>query len=383
MRTDAERDLLYALAGADPLTTTTDEQLHEHLQRARRIVDLRRAEVAPRARRRRRWRAVAVATAVAATMPVAAVIVVPDVVRQTGLPWVTDLTGSANAENGMIPGLSCGGGYGTAIRPDSAPVRLWPTELPAGWEVERVFATKDREWGWCTPPSLVLAQTGPDGVVTATVNVVGPNRDIQWSGGPKLVPDRIAGHPADEVRSGMGVKEFHRWVVRTGENEWEVTVNGLARAEAKAAADGLLFDDTLVSWQGDSTTAPFETVHRRSDPQPYPNRVWDGLEWTVVLRDPAGRERHLSVEREPVGWRSGLASALHVGARQVSLDGRPALVNTRAAASVTIEVMPNVAAFMNVRGDQDAVEQILASLENLPADDPRLDEYALNERYED
>lgn len=382
MRTPNE---LHTLNHLDPIREVDLTELDQHLQQARRIVDARRPDAAPTGRRRR-WRAIAVATAIAATMPVAAVIVVPDVVRKTGLPWVTDLTGSATAENGMIPGLSCGGGYAAAIRPGEAPLRLWPRQLPAGWTVERVFARRTSTWGWCTPPSLVLARTGAVGVVTATVTVVGPNRDIQWDGEPRLVPDRVAGQPADAVvYPGMEMANFHRWMVTTGRDQWEVVVNGLDRAEAKAAADGLVFTDTLVSWQGQTGSPNFEIVHRRNDAQPYPNRVWGGLEWSVVLRDPAGRERSIEVMRRAAEWRQGLAADVHVGARQVWLGGRPALVNTdpEPASSITLEVVPGVRAVMNVQGDGAAVEQILTSLENLPADDPRLDEYAAKERYED
>ena len=76
---------------------------------------------------------------------------------------------------------------------------------------------------------------------------------------------------------------------------------------------------------------------------------------------------------------------MSLGSRLTTVAGRPALVleDDGAPIAVYADLGQGVRVQSSVNGDLPEVLQMLASLENLPADDPRLDDLALEESYED
>lgn len=372
-------DLLTAIGSLDPAASAHSTEAVQ-LAGIRRVVDARRAVEHPHHRPlRRRWRWLVALTAGFTALPVVVTIAVPDLVARLRVPWVApDVLGSATAGGGVLSGLSCGGGYARAVRPDTAPIRLWPAEIPAGWSVRQVFANQSEWTGWCTPPSLRLVRLTDDGTVTARVEVTGPSRDIRWDGEPRLRPTRLAGLPAREVTyPGMGQSDFHRWVVEPGGgNQWVVESIGLTEVEARTVAEGLRIDDANVAWtQGDG---PEMTVLDQRVGRPYPNRVMSSLEWYLELHDGRATRSIEIRRREPQIFPIELGP----GCRLYRLGGRSALMCPDGRGrpnSLSVEVQPGVIAWADVRGDRAEVERLLLSLTDLPKDDPRLDRYATNQ----
>ena len=378
--TTTDMDLMAMLRAVDPINTDTETDVAARLGGVRRVIDARRVSAATVRDTRssyRRWQVVAVLAGAAVLSPVAVVSLVPGMAARVGMSWMA-IVGTEVADR-----LACdGGGYASPIPPRDAPLRLWPGELPAGWTVQTVFARRTEGSAGCTAPSLTVAETAPDGVVTGTVRVVGPQRRIAMPGDPDLNPDRVAGRPAVEVvYPGMERPDFRRWIVRGPEDrEWEVLSIGFEGGRDREVVDQLAFTATHASYT-QSPGSELTVVHERTGP-PYPDTS-DGLEWYVTLRDDRGRKRAIYVRDTSLDI--PIVSEVVPGARVYQLDGRPAMADTPATEgvqSLTIEPAPGVLATMPIRGDLDVVERVLTSLVNLDKGDPRLTEYALPERYE-
>ena len=388
MTSTRDLDLLDTVRWADPLRDALVGAASDadRLLGARRVLGARVGHPTepisrPFLRRPSWWRRVALVTAVLTALPIGATVVVPDVMTRLGLRWLTDqVTGSATAGGGAESGLPCGTGHAQAIRPDRAPLRLWPTDLPDGVRVTTVFARSTSFTGWCTDPSLVLAELTPDGTVRGSLAVIGPGRDIQQDGEPERLLDRVAGLPAVRIGyPGMQSPDFQRWVVTDRDlNEWEVVVIGYPAGVARTMADGLSFRGTDVSWSGRDQRLTL--LHRRTG-RPYPTSTSGGLDWYVRLSD----GRSLEIQTSPNRRQAGLfGDGVAPGTRVYHLGGRPthAWVEGGITRSVAVEVSPGVRAFMEVRGDLPAVERMLTSLVDLDPDDPRLDDLALDEDVE-
>lgn len=369
-------DVLPLLRAADPVDASVDTVDAVRLAGVRRVVDLHRHAAAPTPTRHgaRRWRAVAIGLGAVVAAPVALVAVLPGTANRLGLPWVT----SAAVLGTEIAARTCdGGGHSSALAPSEASPRLWPADLPAGWSVDTVLANRtDSSTAGCVAPSLVLAEMADDQVVGGIVRVVGPVRRVNQPGDPTRIPDRVAGLAADEiVYPGLGDARFHRWVV-TGapDGEWEVVTLGLSESRAREITDRLTFTATQVSYPDDATVS---VRYRRNGP-PYPRHTSGGIDWSLTLLDPSGRERQLEVRRDTLRLPLG-AREFSPGTRFFELDGHAAMDDPVSARRhvLSIEVLPGVVASATAFGDEADVERLLTSLVDLDPGDPRLVTHAL------
>jgi hypothetical protein len=399
MNYQMEHDMITALRSADPLAAAADDTATEaHLVAARRVLEARMAaQATPPATlavRRRGWsRKLAIAAAIAVTLPIAAVIVVPDITARLGLAQrYGGAVGTATADGGGTAGLSCGGGSAKAIRPDEADVRLWPTELPPGWRVRQVFARATSGYGWCTQPSLVLAGTLPDGTVVGSVQVTGPARDIRMDNDDKTTPDTVAGLPAGRLMApneGGHDPLMHRWIVTDRDRgDWYVTVFGYTLPVARQLLAGVRIAGTDIAWA--HVAGPDVRVLHVRTGAPYPLTARGGLDWYVRIDDGTLGDRWLrqgshvaGVERRQLeiwaGRPGGVSEFATPGSRLLEVGGRPAVLARDGGRDVAlyVDVAPGVQAFSNVYGDLPSVAAMLASLTNLDRDDPRLDRLAM------
>lgn len=380
------RDLLDALRDADPLRALPDTT-DAHLQTAHRVLLARLDEPAPARRWRRRLATVLVAAVAVPALGVVAVSVVSD--------RVTAPLGGVGTAYASAGGLSCGVGYAQPIPPSSADARPWPVALPAGWSVTEVFARETELTGWCVTPSLVAVTTGPDGAVSSHLAITGPARGVVSPGSPggpddpmpadTSEPDTVGGLEAEYIRStappvvGDGA-DHHSWLItdQTGD-QWFADVSGYPVDEARALVEAASFVDRRVVW--DAAQAPgLDVLHQRTgEAYPTTSRSQD---WYVALDD-GTQERLITVRIDREGAVPLLAN-LRTGDRPLMVDGTPMLVVEQDGRPtfVVAELALGVVAQADVQGDLDEVLAMLAGLQDLPADDPRLVDVALPESYD-
>ncbi|WP_164842411.1 hypothetical protein [Actinoplanes solisilvae] len=346
----------------------------------RTVVDGRRSAAAPASKRSRRgpqWPALLAGFTVAAVaVPLALTVAVPEIwSRTTGQPAESaPLIDAAIAADGS---LDCGGdsGYAAPIRPDQSPVRLWPSTLPSGWKVMAVFARSMTATAACRTPSLVAGRFA-GGTMTGRVSVIGPARGISATDGRD---DTVDGQKARRfVNSGP---DSYSWLwTDARKRQWYATVEGYPLKEARAVLAATGTDGDEATWNPGA--APGLTLlHRRSGP-PYP-KVTRTDAWYIRLHD-GRRERDIMIEG---GRGRPLASAAIVGfqvrtvaghTEQLSGFGPPHGAETD---RIAYETEDGTWALAEVEGQGDLAEMrtVLTGLRKLPADDPRLDEYALRE----
>lgn len=386
--TVTDDELLDLLNAADPIGpaavhggASVDDPTR--LAQVRRVVDARR-EQQPWSRphrrldRLQRWRVAAMVTAAVVATPVGLLASLPGIASRLGLPWATSVAviGSELADR------ECdSGGHSSAIAPSDASMRLWPSELPAGWAPETVFARDiDKSHRGCLLPSLVLADLGADRTVNGLIRVVGPRQAFRYQGDITTSPDQLAGLSAKMISYDPSFQDpaFHRWVVTgPGGSLWEVAAIGISVAETRRTLAKAQFTRRSVSY-AEGADPSMSVLYRREGP-PFQLTTSGTLEWYVYFRDEQDRERHLFV------WRSAPAVPLTAdeygpGAQLLDVDGRPAILDPR---NLTVEVRPGVLASMEVAGDLPAVQGLLSDLVDLNRDDPRLRRYALDEKYSD
>jgi hypothetical protein len=373
------RDLDALLRDADPLRDAADDAAL--LSAARDRVDRERAGAVP-GRRRLHWghRTVLIAAA-------AAVV--------TAVPLAISVLGGDDGPRPLLPpaiaadgSISCESGYTAAVRPEDAEVRLLPDRLPDGWSYTQLFARQD-DPAACGPPSLTALRQDATGLVTGRVAVTGPI-DLRVNQGKLVesVPDTVFGHAAHrfDVTSPEGI-EYHRWVWSDEQGQWSAEASGMPLDAARQTLAAVMIDGPQVAWN--AVAAPGWTlVHLREGP-PYgtvPGPFW----WSVELTDGSQRRTlNVTVEEPPVPLLAGTG----IGERVTTLDGHPAVlsqvrtaVDSGAAETdvrpgtvsqpVLIEVAPGTVAYSIAIGDDLAeVEDMLASLRQVAADDPRLEKY--------
>ena len=363
----------------------TDESMQELLARARQRVDTERRHPAPprghRLRPRTRLGLVAAAAAVITAVPVVASVVGEDGGR---VPSVLPVAVAGNGE------LVCGAGYASIVAPAQAQVRLLPDRLPAGWAYTEISARHERSQG-CHAESLVALRLDPTGVVGARVAVSGPV-DAHVDG-PLVdrdsVPDAVFGAQARRFDYAPDTDPFvdvevHRWVWTDDTGlQWSAEVVGLGLADARRQLTGVTIDGAAVTWAG--VDPGWTLVHRRTG-APYVVPT-GGTIWTVALT--GGVEGHgFDVYTTPEPHLPVAADA-YVGDRLTTVDGHDAVVSpprggeadggapgSSPLVTIALDVAPGVAAFSRTQaGDVTAVEHLLASLRQVPADDPRIEEY--------
>lgn len=375
--------LIELISRHDPLHTEAGElTTKEHLRSARTVLDVRTAGprvVVPRPRWHRR---VVVVAAVATAVPVAAVLLAPAL---TSLPgFGNPVIGTATASES---GLSCGVGYAQPIRPDSADPRPWPSTLPAGWIVRNVFARASDVMGWCTTPSLTAAQVDGTGLVTGSIKITGPTPAIEVDPSEQVTPDRIGIYDAQRLgRTGApepidaAPSEHFAWIITDGNGEqWYAAVDGYPVDTARRLLSAATYDGRRVNW--DAPVAPdLRVLHQRTG-DPYPTKS-TGQDWYLRFAV-AGGERMFQASSGRTG--EGALTETTVDSRLITVGGRPARILQVDGLPVAVyaELRPEVVVFTEVLGDLDEVLRLLESVEDLPSDDPRLDDLALKESYQD
>lgn len=376
-------NLLDLVGGCDPLRRDDAGLTEEHLRSSRRLLDLRTSAPAhslPVPQRSTwRWRLVLVAAA-AAALPVAAVAV-PAALERAELGG--SLVGTASATEA---GLECGTGYAQPIRPDSATVRPWPGELPSGWSVREVFARATEVTGWCTTPSLTAAQLDQSGLVVGTVTITGPIHSIAVDPSQRLSEDRIGTYGArrllgSALEAGDSTDTHATWIITddTGA-QWYAFVDGYPAEQARSLLAAATFDGRSVSWN--QATAPsLRVLHQRTG-DPYPTST-TGEDWYLRL-DGAGADRHIEA-RSRRGDTASVISQVTVGSRLITIAGRPAMVIEGDSKPVAVyaDLRPGVSVISEVRNDLPDTLRVLGSLYELPQADSRLDDFALDESYDD
>ncbi|BEL08751.1 hypothetical protein Q0Z83_069420 [Actinoplanes sichuanensis] len=325
-------------------------------------------------RRGRRLALLAGLTVVAVSVPLGLAVVGPGMHERGEDRLVT----AAVAADGT---LTCSGlheGYAEPIRPDRSKVRLFPTVVPAGWQLVDVFARDSTGPAACITPSLVAGELDGQGVMRGGVWVNGPvdrisfdEDGVQSVPAPVRVDDVLNGRPAVryEFRREDTVDYSWIWSDDRGKH-WQASVAGypLERARELMAAVGT--DGSQVVWT--AARAPgLRVLHQRTG-QPYPAKTSFENWYIRFMAD--GRERTISVESDRL---LPLAAELRPGLRLGELAGHPEI-----DFSGQIYYEPPQAgtrAIAEVEDDADDVRAILAGLRQLSPDDPLLDRYALRE----
>ncbi|MBO3736985.1 hypothetical protein [Actinoplanes flavus] len=354
-----------ALLATNPVTGAEPGDA-ERLASIRAAVDTRRHTVAVRSRPFRHGRRLAV---LAGLTSVAVVVAVAGTRLGTSDPLVS----AAIAVDGSLVCGSTLEGHAEPIRPDRARVRLFPTVIPAGWRLVDVFARSSTWPAACTVPSLMAADLDEGGVMRGGVWVNGPVDRVSFEEGgvetnpkPVRTDDTLDGRPA--VRYDWRDSISWVWSDERGKY-WQATVSGYPLEHAREIMAAVRTDGDQVIWSGGQVRG-LRVLHQRTGPR-YPAEI-PTEDWYIRLTDGHGDWI--------VNVRSGrpepLAADLRTGMRLESLDGHT-LIDGKAGLSY--EVRPGTWADTEVRVDAAAVRALLAGLRQLPADDPRLDEYAMKE----
>ncbi|MPQ99546.1 hypothetical protein GB931_16810 [Modestobacter sp. I12A-02628] len=363
----------------------TGESMQALLTRVRARVDAERLPT-PRLRNRRLRPGNRLLLVAAAAVLITAVPVVVSVVGQeeegapSGLPIAVAQTGE----------LSCGGGYASVVDPAAAQVRLLPDELPVGWAYTEIFARHETSQS-CDAQSLVALRLDPAGVVTGRVAVSGPVD--AFVNGPVIdrdsVPDSVFGLPARRFDLTPDADryvdaEIHRWVwTDSGGRQWSAEVIGFGLDEARRQLSGVSIVGAAVAWA--PVDPGWTLVHLRAG-APYVVPI-DRVIWTVSLSGGLeGRGFDVYSNAEP---RLPVAASAFIGDRLTELDGRGAVISPARGGeadggapgslplvTIGVDIEPGVSAVTRVAAtDLAGVEQILTSLRQVPADDPRIKRY--------
>jgi hypothetical protein len=324
-------------------------------------------------RRGRRLALLAGLTATAVSVPLGIAIVGPGMHDRGEDRLIT----AAVAADGT---LSCGStyeGHADPIRPDRAKVRLFPTVLPDGWQILDVFARDSNGPAACVTSSLVVGDLDDKGVMRGGVWVNGPVDRISFEdGGVQMVPapvrteDVLNGRPAIryEFQRDDSVEFSWIWSDDRGKH-WQASVTGYPLDRARELMAGVGTDGNQVVWN--TQTAPeLRVLHQRTG-RPYPaERSFESwyIRFTVN-----GQERLIDAESDRM---IPLSAELRTGLRLGDLAGHPEI---DWSGRIYYEPQAGIRVIADVQGDPDDVRTVLAGLRQLPADDPRLDQYALRE----
>ncbi|MEV4280411.1 hypothetical protein [Actinoplanes xinjiangensis] len=276
--------------------------------------------------------------------------------------------------------LSCDGTYeGQArpIRPDRAEVRLFPTVVPAGWQLLDVFARDSTGPAACITPSLVAGDFDEQGVMRGGVWVNGPVDRISYEkGGAQAVPaptrseDVLNGRPAVRYEFRQEDRTNYSWLWSDDRGRhWQASVAGYSLDRARRLMAAVGTDGDQVVWSGGKAPG-LRVLHLRTG-RPYPAET--SFEAWHIRFSVGGRERVISADSDRL---LPLAAEIRTGLRLGDLAGHPEI---DWSGQIYYEPQAGIRVVADVQGDADDVRAILAGLRRLPADDPRLDEYALRE----
>ncbi|HEV8528984.1 MAG TPA: hypothetical protein VGS60_15775 [Actinomycetes bacterium] len=377
-RSDHALDLV---ATSDPQRGgSTDEADAARLVAIRAMVDtvVTAVEPSPSTKRTRRvWPRGLVVVGVAVVLAALGVLVpalVPDRAR-------APLSDTAIADGGR---LNCEEGYAAAIPPRDADLRLLPARLPSGWTLTRIFARDETFRGYCVPPSLTVAD--PDRS-WRRMSVYGPfpaiSLDELGAGRPVTVGGRPGLRFDDEVASP---RELHRWVWTDQSGQtWMAETSGYPLTEADTVVAAVSTAGDRVRWEPADPTSRLSVLHQRSGPAYSTDSR--SLAWYVDLDGPSGPLR-LQVTKTYRDDPAPLLASTSPGpfGEVRRLNGRTLILNDEGGrespAFLAYEWAPGVIVNAEIRGHALAdTLAIIGSLTAVPADDPRLETYALDEDY--
>lgn len=384
-------DIDAALRSADPMAGVSDAALAPALASARQNMERRRR---PRLRATRWPRVLVLGGALATTAAVLTLTVGSGASGPAHLWRSGGLLPVAVAADGQMIKQS---GYAAAIAPSEADLRLLPAYLPPGWSYKKIYARTETATGWDVPASLVATATTSDGTITGSLTVTGPVQATIKDQGSAA--DVVDGHPA-RLFAGTEVPEVEGyqfpgrtwWWSDAQGKQWQATTENLSPGDAQRAVEAVRTDSDQVTWKAPAASG-LEVVHQRRGPA-YPTARSE-LKWYLTLND-GQRDREVSITSHdgpdplPV-----TAIRAVTGLQQSTIDGHAAVLfpigeSEGGAPEETIpgqapcrwedyQVSDGVRARLQACGDQDQVATMLASLTNVPADDPRLSTYALDE----
>ena len=382
------RDLDALLRGADPLgdRSPDDDAL---LRPLRERVDAERAGAVP-LRRRPRWVHRAALVAAAAAVVTAVPLVVSTLGDgRDGPPAL--LAPAVAATIGADGTISCQGSYTAAVPVEDARVRLLPDRLPEGWSYDELFARQD-DPAACGPVSLAALRTDATGVVTGRVSVTGPiAADVDRGGFVSSLPDTLFGRPARRFDATAEGTEYHHWIFSDEQGQWAAEASGMPLDEARQTLAAATIDGPQVTWDAATAEPGWRLVHLRTGP-PY-GIVPGRFTWYVDLMDGAQpRSLDVTVTDPPVP----LIAIAGIGEQVTTLDGHPAVLlplrttgpvapgtmtdvpGGTSTQHVLVELAPGTVAHCMAFDDLADVEEMLASLRQVPADDPRIEEHGVD-----
>jgi hypothetical protein len=378
-RSDHVLDLL---ASSDPQRGgSTDETDAARLVAIRAMVDtaVTAVEPSPSTKRTRSVGprglvVVGVTVAVLAALAVLVPALLPDGAR-------APLSDAAIADGGR---LNCDEGYAAAIPPRDADLRLLPARLPSGWTLTRIFAREETFRGYCVPPSLTVAD--PD-QPWRRMSVYGPFPAISLDGLGEGTPVTVVGRPGLRFDYDFASPhELHRWVWTDGAGQtWMAETSGYPLTEADTVVATVSTEGDRVRWEPADPTRRLSVLHQRNGP-PYPTDS-RSLAWYVDLDGPGG-PLSLQVSKTYRDDPAPLLASTSPGpfGEVTRLNGRTLILNHEGGREsptlLAYEWAPGVVVQAEIRSHAlaDALA-IIGSLTDVPADDPRLETYALDEDY--
>lgn len=404
-------DDLHLLAAGDPerVNPVAETADAERLARLRARVDTERRTVTPAGGRSSPWprrgALLAVAAAVAIAVPVVVSAVVPDGPVDQAVSPQALAVGPDGSLRCTDPYFLAGEAVG--IDPRSSEVRLLPSDLPPGWSLTTVFARIEQNdiSRLCLAPSLSVVETAGD-VVTGTLSVVGPFEARVDEADTETGTVFDDAEALDDTVDGRGARLFvvgevhQRWLWQDDRGRsWLAEVMGHPIEEARALVAGVGTDGDQVTW--DAAVAPDARVaHRRTGP-PYAGEP-AVTHWHVGLNDGTQEVGLRAIGRG--GPDIPLLARATPGDRLVDAGGVEFLVTEgvveeegiieELGPGIGTEVPPgsrwtwakgDLASGVTVAGQlygtADDLLPLLTSLEQVPADDPRIAQHALDEEY--
>lgn len=390
-------DDLDLLAAGDPerVTPASGTADAERLAGLRARVDTERRTVTRSRHRSSPWLRRGALLAVAAVAAIAVPVVVSAVAPDSTLGQVVSPQALAVGPDGSLQCTAPGGATSVeAIDPRLSDVRMLPSDLPAGWSLTTVFARAEQTSS-CLAPSLSVIETADD-TVTGTLSVSGPFEaltDETTMGTDTVRDDTVNGRDA---RLFVVFDDYHRWLWKDAAGRsWLAEIDGHPLEEARTLLTGVGTDGDQVTW--DTTVAPNAQVAHQRTGQPY------GVEpsvtvWYVGVSD--GTQEVLLSATGRGGPDIPLRARASAGYRLASASGVEFLVDEgvgeEVEAGVETDTPPGspwafavgdlesgVTVTGGWTGTTDGLLSLLTSLEEVPANDPRIAEYALNEEYGD
>jgi hypothetical protein len=274
----------------------------------------------------------------------------------------------------------CQSGHADMISADQidGALRLLPTWLPEGFEVDQTWAR--HESGDCpsADPLLVLRSVSESGRVDATIEVQGPFADpLPRDTGPTWTETTLRGEPA--LRMTLPDQPEEALVAFTwteGGVSWWIEGENVTSDALTHVAESLALDSTAApdeppaTLPDDAIPAGFERVWQASGP---PAVESDSRWWHVSLADTArpaaeGCEvsLHTTTLEQPVATSGSAGSTLHV------VRGRPAVAVPQGGTMLFWEEAPGVVGAVTCPTDVSTAMRIAESLVPVEPDAPGL-----------